>query len=334
MTATDGRSRNRPVGRIICAAGAAVFMLLGCGSAGAQSRELTPVTDAMLQDPDPADWLNWRRTLDGWGYSPLDQIDRNNVHQLQLVWGWQLGDGLSQAAPLVHDGVMFIPSPRNVVQAVDAVTGDRIWEYRRQFDASTDLLDSVGAGMRTRSIAIYGDKIFVNTSDAHIVALDAATGEVVWRSHRRRLPAGLPLHERADRGERQHRLRHDRLPELQERRLLHLGPRSGHRRAGVAHVDHRASGRAGGRHLGRPAADLPRRRRLVDPGQLRPGDEPDLLVDLAGQAVGPRVAQDGRRRALHEQRAGPSTPPPASWRGTSSSCRARRTTSTTSSRAC
>ena len=180
MTAIEGRARSLWAKRIGRAAGAALIVLLGCVAAGAQERVISPVTDEMLQNPDPADWLNWRRTLDGWGYSPLDQIDRENVHQLQLVWGWQLAPGLSQAAPLVHDGVMFIPSPRNVVQAVDAVTGDRIWEYRRQFDASTDFLDSVGAGMRTRSIAIYGDKIFVNTSDAHIVALDAATGEVVW----------------------------------------------------------------------------------------------------------------------------------------------------------
>ena len=146
----------------------------------AQVENFTPVTDAMLENPDPADWLNWRRTLDGWGYSPLNQINTENVHQLQLVWSWQLPPGLSQPTPLVHDGVMFIPSPRNVVQAVDAVTGDRLWEHRRQFEASTDELDAVGSGMRTRSIAIYGNKIYVNTSDAHIVALDARTGEVAW----------------------------------------------------------------------------------------------------------------------------------------------------------
>ena len=146
----------------------------------AQVENFTPVTDAMLENPDAADWLNWRRTLDGWGYSPLNQINTENVHQLQLVWSWQLPPGLSQPTPLVHDGVMFIPSPRNVVQAVDAVTGDRLWEHRRQFEASTDALDAVGSGMRTRSIAIYGNKIYVNTSDAHIVALDARTGEVTW----------------------------------------------------------------------------------------------------------------------------------------------------------
>ncbi|MCY4026686.1 MAG: PQQ-binding-like beta-propeller repeat protein [Acidobacteria bacterium] len=163
--------------------GAGLTLLLFLGGMApqvlAQERDFEPVTDAMLQDPDPADWLNWRRTLDGWGYSPLDQIDRGNVHELQLVWGWAIGRGLSQPTPLVYDGVMYIPSPRNVVQAVDAVTGDRLWEYGRDFEAA-DALEAVGAGMRTRSIAIYGDKIYVNTSDAHMVALDARTGEVAW----------------------------------------------------------------------------------------------------------------------------------------------------------
>ena len=162
-------------------AGATVLLVTMAGAAvSAQDRGFAPITDAMLENPDPADWLNWRRTLDGWGYSPLDQINIGNVHQLQLVWSWQLAPGLSQPTPLVYDGVMSIPSPRNIVQAVDAVTGDRIWEHRRQFEASTEELDSVGSGMRTRSIAMYGDKIYVNTSDAHIVALDARTGDVAW----------------------------------------------------------------------------------------------------------------------------------------------------------
>ncbi len=180
MTATNGCSQNVFARWTCAAARVALVVILGWAAAGAQEREFQPVTDAMLQNPDPADWLNWRRTLDGWGYSPLDQIDTDNVDQLQLVWGWRLGPGLSQPTPLVHDGVMFIPSPRNVVQAVDAATGDRLWEYRRQFEGSTEFLDTVGSGMRTRSIAIYGDKIYVNTSDAHIVALDSRTGDVAW----------------------------------------------------------------------------------------------------------------------------------------------------------
>ncbi len=156
-----------------------IIMVTGAASGGAQERSFEPVTDAMLENPDPADWLNWRRTLDGWGYSPLDQITTDNVHQLQLVWSWQLGPGNSQPTPLVHDGVMYIPNPGNIVQAVDAVTGDRLWQYTRERRNRPDRPDAP-PGRGSRSIAIYGDKIYLNTTDAHIVALDAGTGEVVW----------------------------------------------------------------------------------------------------------------------------------------------------------
>ena len=87
-----------------------------------------------------------------------------------------MASGLAQATPIVHDGVMYLPNPLNVVQALDAVTGDLIWEYRKEFEWSPD--DSFRS--RTRAIAIYDDKIYLNTNDAHIVALDARTGEVAW----------------------------------------------------------------------------------------------------------------------------------------------------------
>ena len=155
---------------------AVLLILVGASGAQAQDRRLTPVTDAMLQDPPSADWLNWRRTLDGWGYSPLDQITTDNVHHIQLVWASSLGPGVSETTPLVHDGVMFIANPGNVVQALDAVTGERLWEYdRRLVEDKDEVLSS-----RSRSIAIYRDKIYLNASDAHIVALDTATGEVAW----------------------------------------------------------------------------------------------------------------------------------------------------------
>ena len=59
---------------------------LAMTQAVAQTAPFVPVTDAMIQQPDPKDWLSWRRTLDSWGYSPLDQVDRGNVDQLRLVW--------------------------------------------------------------------------------------------------------------------------------------------------------------------------------------------------------------------------------------------------------
>ncbi len=84
---------------------AVVLLMLSSSTARAHSSaECVPVTDAMLQNPDPADWLNWRWTLDSWGYSPLDEINAENVYQLQLVWSWQPGTGRSQPTPLAHDG--------------------------------------------------------------------------------------------------------------------------------------------------------------------------------------------------------------------------------------
>ena len=177
----------------VCPAGI-LLVITGTTGVAAQERSVEPVTDAMLQNPDPADWLNWRRTLDGWGYSPLDQIEPENAHRLQLVWGWQMNTGTNQPTPLVHDGVMYLANPGNVVQALDAVTGDRIWEYRRDLD---DMVESVLAP-RSRSIAVYGDKVYLNTADAHIVALDRDTGEVAWDHEVADNAPRLPLHERAE----------------------------------------------------------------------------------------------------------------------------------------
>lgn len=140
-----------------------------------QAARFTPVTDAMLARPNPSDWLNWRRTLDGWGYSPLDQINTKNVHQLQLAWSWTLNRGESQPTPLVASGVMYIPIPGGGAQALDAATGEFLWEYKRPVPP--------GSQPRTspmRNLAIYGDKVFVATADARLIALNARTGAVVW----------------------------------------------------------------------------------------------------------------------------------------------------------
>ncbi len=143
-------------------------------SAQGQVQNFTPVTDAVLQDPDPEDWLSWRRTLDGWGYSPLDEIDESNVGDLRLAWSWGLEPGVSQTTPIVHNGILYVANPGNVVQALDAASGDFIWEYRHEMDERNRL------GAQLRSLAIYHDLILLNTRDAHIVGLDARTGEVRW----------------------------------------------------------------------------------------------------------------------------------------------------------
>ena len=142
-----------------------------------QVERLPPVTDEVLRNPPPGDWLMYRRTYDGWGYSPLDQITRTNVHELSLAWVWAMGDGINQPTPLVHDGVMFLANPGNVVQALDARTGDVIWQYAREFPDQFQRPTG-----QLRNFAIYEDKLFLSTLDAAMVALDVRTGAVVWES--------------------------------------------------------------------------------------------------------------------------------------------------------
>ncbi len=143
----------------------------------AKYKNFKPVTDAMLVSPDPADWINWRRTYDAWGYSPLNQINKSNVNQLQLVWTRPLGAGSSmQPTPLVYQGVLYVPQPYGIVQALDGLTGDELWRYQTKFEHNPDDIFS----SRMRTLAIYDDKIIVTTNHAHILALEARTGKVVW----------------------------------------------------------------------------------------------------------------------------------------------------------
>jgi alcohol dehydrogenase (cytochrome c) len=150
------------------------------GSVGLVNREVAPftaVTDALLREPPDGEWLSWRRTLDGQGYSPLRQVTPDNVKELRLAWVWAMTEGRVQTAPLVHDGVMYLANAGNVLQALDARTGDIIWQYSREFPE----------GRRSNvmhSIAIYQDKIFMTTADVSVVAIDARTGELVWETRK------------------------------------------------------------------------------------------------------------------------------------------------------
>jgi len=123
----------------------------------------------------------WRRTLDSWGYSPLDQIDSSNVDQLRMVWTRDLEIGTGEITPLAYNGMLFIPQANDVIQAVDAESGDFIWEYRRAIP--DDLYEMVGGNARNnRNLAIY-ENLIINTSDDNFVfALDALTGEIVWET--------------------------------------------------------------------------------------------------------------------------------------------------------
>ena len=134
---------------------------------------IRPVTDAMLRNADPADWLLWRRTYDAAGYSPLDQINTANVDDLRVAWSWSLPAGPNESTPIVHDGVLFVHGYGDKVFALDADSGDLLWRYARR------LPRSVSPGLK-RGMSIYGERLYVPTSDTHVVALDVKTGTVVW----------------------------------------------------------------------------------------------------------------------------------------------------------
>jgi alcohol dehydrogenase (cytochrome c) len=159
------------------------LMLVGA-SAMAQAPQspnpaaMTPVTDAMLRDPPAADWLMWRRTYNGWGYSPLDQINKDNVRDLRPAWTWSMTPGPTETTPIVHDGVLFIFNWADKIQALNAATGDLIWEYKRELPEKL-FADNANV-LAKRNMAIYEDKLIVATSDAHIIALDAKTGKLAW----------------------------------------------------------------------------------------------------------------------------------------------------------
>ena len=137
-------------------------------------KDFRPVTDEMLRHPPPGDWLMLRRNYQAWSHSPLTDITRDNVRNLRLAWVWNMNEGGSnQPTPLVHDGVMYLTNTMNTVQALDAASGELIWENE------VGPASAIGFGAM-RNIAIYGDKIFLATTDARLVALDARSGKVVW----------------------------------------------------------------------------------------------------------------------------------------------------------
>ena len=137
-------------------------------------KNYAPVTDALLRNPPPGDWLMARRNYQGWSSSPLTQITRDNVKNLQLAWVWAMNEGGSnEPMPLVHNGIIYLINTGNVLQALDGRTGDLIWENHVGPNTQVGI-----AAMR--NIAIYENKVLVATNDARLVAVDARNGRTVW----------------------------------------------------------------------------------------------------------------------------------------------------------
>src|SRR5881397_273642 len=155
----------------------------GRGGAPRQARGVTVagevknyvrVTDAMLRNPSPNDWLMIRHDYHASNYSPLNQITRDNAKDLRLEWVWSMAEGArTQAAPIVHNGVMYLNNAGNTLQALDARNGELIWENNYGTNTTGDAM---------RGISIYEDKIILATSDAHLVAIDAQNGKKIWET--------------------------------------------------------------------------------------------------------------------------------------------------------
>src|SRR6516164_5615542 len=138
-----------------------------------------PVTNEMLLNPSPDDWLQFSRTYDAWRYSPLKQINKRNVGELREAWVRGLPAGTTETIPIVHDGVMYVITPGGGVDAIDAVNGDAIWQYRRQYKNPT-----LGTSERTKAIAIYNDLVYFTAPDGYVVAIDAKNGKERWATYK------------------------------------------------------------------------------------------------------------------------------------------------------
>jgi len=161
----------------------AMMALSGAAFAQGVREDYKPVTEEMLENPPAEEWLMWRGTRDNQGYSPLDLINKDTVKDLELAWAWPMAEaGIQETAPLVHDGVMFLQTNNAIVEALDAKTGDLIWQYRHAMpEIPTSWSYQANQARRQKnSIALYQDKIVLTTPDAKIVMLNAADGKVVW----------------------------------------------------------------------------------------------------------------------------------------------------------
>ena len=153
-----------------------------CAGLGARAADYKPVTSAMLVDPPADDWLMISRTYDEQRFSPLNQINQSNVANLRMAFSRGLPQGSQESTPIVHDGVMYMIEPGANLLAIDATTGDEIWEYKR--DYPKDLAEKVRSPQlsRSKAMAIYEDMVYFTAPDGYIVAVDAKTGKLRWET--------------------------------------------------------------------------------------------------------------------------------------------------------
>jgi alcohol dehydrogenase (cytochrome c) len=155
---------------------ASVFAAQAFAQTAPKITDFKPVTEAVLENPDPADWLMLSRTFDEQRFSPLNQINKSNVGQLRMAWTRGLGNGTQESTPIVYNGIMYINAPGATIQALDATNGDLIWEYAREYKGLSP------SSARSKSLGIYEDMVYFAAPDGYIVALDAVTGKLRWET--------------------------------------------------------------------------------------------------------------------------------------------------------
>ena len=139
-------------------------------------QKYSPVTTERLKKSEDGNWLMFRRTYDGWGYSPLAEVTPENVSRLQPVWSFATGqiEG-HQAPPIVNNGVMFAATPGNQLIALKAKSGKVFVALQAPVPE-----DMVPLHPTNRGVGLYGDKVYFAAAEAVLVALDAKTGKEVW----------------------------------------------------------------------------------------------------------------------------------------------------------
>src|SRR6266849_732989 len=159
---------------------ATLVAMLGL-AVGAQQARAPQVTLQEIAAGLPADgssWLTFGGNYSNHRFSPLTEITPANVSRLQPQWTFQTGTlGKFEATPLMRDNVLYVTGPQNVAWALDARSGRQIWRYRRELPATGM---TACCGLVNRGFGALGDKLFMATLDAHLLALDMRTGKIVW----------------------------------------------------------------------------------------------------------------------------------------------------------
>src|SRR5213594_1503160 len=161
-----------------------IVLLVGVAAAVPAAQQPAPPRLVAAQEileglpPDGSRWLTFGGNYSNQRHSPLTQITPANVNRLVPQWTFQTGTlGNLETTTLVRDNVLYVTGPQNVAWALDARTGREIWRYRRELPA-TGL--TACCGLVNRGFGMLGDKLFMTTLDAHLLALDMKTGAIAW----------------------------------------------------------------------------------------------------------------------------------------------------------